>query len=58
MSTRQRIVESSSLSTGRRASKVAVDWAARDAAIRKIPLTVVIVMNPPMAMTFPEAPAG
>ena len=41
---------------GSRASKFAVDWAARDAALRKIPLTVVIVMNPPMAMTFPETP--
>ena len=28
---------------GSPASKVAVDWAARDAAIRKIPLTVVNV---------------
>ncbi len=41
---------------GSPASKVAVDWAARDAAMRKIPLTVVIVLNPPMAMTFPETP--
>ena len=38
---------------GSPASKVAVDWAARDAALRKIPLTVVIVLNPP-AITFPE----
>ena len=41
---------------GSRGSKFAVDWAARDAALRKIPLNVVTVMNPPMAMTFPEAP--
>jgi nucleotide-binding universal stress UspA family protein len=30
-------------------SKVAVDWAARDAAMRKIPLTVVNVLYPPTA---------
>ena len=41
-------------------SKVAVDWAARDAAMRKIPLTVVnvlyplMVSYPPTAVTFPE----
>ena len=29
-------------------SKVAVDWAARDAVMRKIPLTVVNVFHPPM----------
>jgi len=45
---------------GSAASKVAVDWAARDAALRKIPLTVVHVLYPPMvsypsaAMSFPE----
>ena len=32
---------------------IAVDWAARDAALRKIPLTVVIVLNPP-GITFPK----
>jgi nucleotide-binding universal stress UspA family protein len=38
-------------------SKVAVDWAARDAAMRKIPLTVVHGLNPPtMVMTFPDTP--
>ena len=31
-------------------SKVAVDWAARDAALRKIPLTVVNVLEPVMLM--------
>ncbi len=41
-------------------SKVAVDWAARDAALRKIPLTVVnvlyppIVSYPPIVMPFAE----
>ena len=41
---------------GSSASKVAVDWAARDAAMRKIPLTVVNVLDPPMVTTFPEIP--
>ena len=41
-------------------SKVAIDWAARDAVMRKIPLTVVnvlyspMVSYPPTAVTFPE----
>ena len=45
---------------GSAASKVALDWAARDAALRKIPLTVVNVLYPPVvsypsaAMSFPE----
>jgi nucleotide-binding universal stress UspA family protein len=34
---------------GSPASKVAVDWAARDAAMRKVPLTVVNVLYPPTA---------
>ena len=34
---------------GSPASNVAVDWAARDAAMRKIPLTVVNVLYPPTA---------
>lgn len=37
-------------------SKVAVDWAARDAALRKIPLTVVNVLDPPVMYTFPRTP--
>jgi nucleotide-binding universal stress UspA family protein len=32
-------------------SKVAVDWAARDAALRNIPLTVFHVLTPPTLMT-------
>jgi len=39
---------------GSPASKVAVDWAARDAAMRKIPLTVVNVIYPLSAMSSPE----
>ena len=39
---------------GSPASKVAVDWAARDAAMRKIPLAVVNVIYPPAGATFPE----
>jgi nucleotide-binding universal stress UspA family protein len=41
-------------------SKVAVGWAARDAALRKVPLAVVTVLDPPIvnypvsAMSFPE----
>lgn len=41
---------------GSPSAKVAVDWAARDAAIRGIPLTLVHVLAPPAVMTFPEAP--
>ncbi len=37
-------------------SKVAVDWAARDAAMRGVPLKLVHVLNPPVVMTFPEVP--
>lgn len=37
-------------------SKVAVDWAARDAAMRGAPLKLVHVLNPPVVMTFPEVP--
>ena len=35
---------------GSPASKVAVYWAARDAAMRNIPLTVVHVLAPPVVM--------
>ncbi|MCB0937023.1 MAG: universal stress protein [Mycobacterium sp.] len=37
-------------------SKVAVDWAARDAALRRAPLKLVHVLSPPVVMTFPEVP--
>jgi nucleotide-binding universal stress UspA family protein len=37
-------------------SKVAVDWAARDAAMRGAPLKLVYVLNPPVVMSFPEVP--
>jgi nucleotide-binding universal stress UspA family protein len=36
---------------GSSASELAVGWAARDAAMRKVPLTVVTVIDPPMATT-------
>ena len=37
-------------------SKVAVDWAARDAAMHRAPLKLVHILNPPVVMTFPEVP--
>lgn len=37
-------------------SKVAVDWAARDAAMRGVSLKLVHILNPPVVMTFPEVP--
>jgi nucleotide-binding universal stress UspA family protein len=37
-------------------SQVAVDWAARTAALRDVPLKLVHVLNPPMVMAFPEVP--
>ncbi|AQT79279.1 universal stress protein [Mycolicibacterium litorale] len=37
-------------------SKVAIDWAARDAAMRGVPLKLVHVLNPPVVMSFPEVP--
>lgn len=37
-------------------SKVAVDWAARDAALRGLPLKLVHVLTPPVVMAFPEVP--
>ena len=37
-------------------SKVAVDWAARDASLRGAPLKLVHVLNPPIVMAFPEVP--
>lgn len=41
---------------GSSASKVAVDWAARSAAMRRVPLKLVNALNPPVVMTFPEVP--
>ena len=41
---------------GSSAAKVAVDWAARDAAMRKVPLAVVTVLDPPAGHTFPKNP--
>ena len=38
---------------GSSGSKLAVDWAARDAAMRSIALTVVNVQDPPMLLTEP-----
>jgi nucleotide-binding universal stress UspA family protein len=37
-------------------SKVAVDWAARTAALREVPLKLVHVLNSPVVMAFPEVP--
>jgi nucleotide-binding universal stress UspA family protein len=37
-------------------SKVAVDWAARTAALRGVSVKLVHVLNPPVVMTFPEVP--
>lgn len=34
----------------------AVDWAARDAALHNLPLTLVHVLASPVVMTFPETP--
>ena len=41
---------------GSAASKVALDWAARDAAMRGMPIKLVYVLNPPVVMAFPEVP--
>ncbi|HYO02958.1 MAG TPA: universal stress protein [Mycobacterium sp.] len=41
---------------GSPASKVAVDWAARDAAIRREPLTLVHVLPAPLITMWPEPP--
>jgi nucleotide-binding universal stress UspA family protein len=41
---------------GSASAKVAVAWAARDAAMRGAPLTLVHVLAPPVAMAFPETP--
>lgn len=41
---------------GSPSSKVAVNWAARDALMRGVSLTLVHVLAPPVVMTFPETP--
>jgi len=41
---------------GSPASKVAADWAGRNAAMRHLPLKLVVVLNPPAVMGFPEVP--
>lgn len=41
---------------GSSASRVAVDWAARDAARRGVALKLVHVLVPPAVMAFPEVP--
>jgi nucleotide-binding universal stress UspA family protein len=41
---------------GSPASKAATDWAARDAALRKVPLTLIHVLSPPVVMSWPETP--
>ena len=41
---------------GSSVSKVAVDWAVRTAAMRRAPLKLVNVLNPPVVMAFPEVP--
>jgi nucleotide-binding universal stress UspA family protein len=37
-------------------AKVAVDWAAREAASRDVTLTLVNVLSPPLLMMWPEVP--
>lgn len=41
---------------GSPSAKVAVDWAAREAALRNVPLTLVYVLSPPVLMMWPEVP--
>ncbi|MET0473622.1 MAG: universal stress protein [Mycobacterium sp.] len=41
---------------GSSSAKAAVAWAARDAALRKVPLTLVHVLMPTVSMTWPEVP--
>lgn len=41
---------------GSPASKVAVDWAARNAVLHGAPLTLVHVLTPPAVMAFPDVP--
>jgi len=37
-------------------AKVAVDWGAREAASRGVPLTLTYVLSPPVLMMWPEVP--
>ncbi len=39
---------------GSPSAKVAVDWAAREAASRNVPLTLVYVLSPPLLTAWPE----
>lgn len=41
---------------GSPASKVATDWAARNAAMKHLPLKLVVVISPPTVLGFPEVP--
>ncbi len=41
---------------GSQASKVAIEWAARDAAMRNVPLKLVHVLAPLAVMTWPQMP--
>ncbi len=41
---------------GSPSSKAAVEWAARDAVLHNLPLSLVHVLAPPVVMTFPETP--
>ena len=41
---------------GSSVSRVAVDWAARDAALRGTTLRLVHILTPPAVMAFPEVP--
>lgn len=41
---------------GSPASKVATDWAARSAAMKHLPLKLVVVISPPTVLGFPEVP--
>ena len=41
---------------GSPSSIAAVDWAARDAALHNLPLTLGHILAPPVVMTFPETP--
>jgi nucleotide-binding universal stress UspA family protein len=41
---------------GSRGAQIAVGWAAREAAMRKVPLTLIHVLLPAVLMTWPEMP--
>jgi nucleotide-binding universal stress UspA family protein len=41
---------------GSHASQVAVEWAARDASMRAVPLKLIHVLSPRAVMTWPEMP--